>query len=168
MDLDHYTVTQVRAAATCPRIHYFDAAHTRASGSKKPTMTRIWTVGNGEAAAGGAMFHRVVERFNRQALRAPDVHVAVERAEAPAQLTQDLLKYINATCIDLVALSKKTVPLRMGFTRALHQYIGELAQILTYGRSRDIAPGKAIEFLFGDSRKRVDVTFTSPTAPAPT
>ena len=159
MDLDHYTVTQVRAAATCPRIHYFDAAHTRASGSKKPTMTRIWTVGNGEAAAGGAMFHRVVERFNRQALRAPDVHVAVERAEAPAQLTQDLLKYINATCIDLVALSKKTVPLRMGFTRALHQYIGELAQILTYGRSRDIAPGKAIEFLFGDSRKRVNVTF---------
>jgi DNA helicase HerA-like ATPase len=159
MDLDHYTVTQVRAAATCPRIHYFDAAHTRASGSKKPTMTRIWTAGNGEAAAGGAMFHRVVERFNRQALHAPDVHAAVERAEAPAQLTQDLLKYINATCIDLVALSKKTVPLRIGFTRALHLYIGELAQILTYGRSRDIAPGKAIEFLFGDSRKRVDVTF---------
>ena len=47
----------------------------------------------------------------------------------------------------------------MGFTRALHGYIGELAQIMTYGRSTGIAPDVAIDHLFGDSRKRVDVTF---------
>ena len=159
MDLDHYTVTQVRAAATCPRIHYFDAAHSRASGSRKPTVTRIWTAGNGEAAAGGGLFHRIVERFNREARNAPAVYAAVERAEAPAQLTQDLLRYINSNLIDLVAFARKPVDLRMGFTAALHLYIGELAQILTYGRSSGIAPGTAIDHLFGDSRKRVDVTF---------
>jgi hypothetical protein len=159
MDLDHYTVTQVRAAATCPRIHYFDAAHTRATGSRKPTVTRIWTAGNGEAAAGGGLFHRVVERFNREARNAPEVYAAVERAEAPAQLTQELLRYINSHCIDLVAFARKSVELRQGFTRALHVYIGELAQILTYGRSSGIASGVAIDHLFGDSRKRVDVTF---------
>jgi hypothetical protein len=159
MGLDHYTVSQVRAAAACPRIHYFDAVHTRTSGSKRPTVTRIWTVGQGEAAGGGAMFHRVVERFNREALRAPEVHAAVERAETQAQLTQDLLRYINFNLIDLEALAKKPVELKRGFTRALHLYIGELAHILTYGRSSGIGPGVAIDHLFGDTRKRVDVTF---------
>lgn len=159
MDLDHYTVTQVRVAATCPRIHYFDAAHTRATRAAKPTVTRIWTAGNGEAAAGGALFHRVVERFNREAHHAPEVHAAVERAEAPAQLTQDLLRYINFNLIDLVAFSKKSVPMRDGFAAALDLYIGELAQIITHGRSTGISPGAAIDQLFGDSRKRVDVTF---------
>lgn len=159
MDLDHYTVTQVRVAATCPRIHYFDAAHTRATGAARPTVTRIWTAGEGEAAAGGALFHRVVERFNREALDAPDVHAAVERAESSTQLTQELLRHINAHCIDLVALSKKSVEMRQGFTRALHLYIGELAFILTHRRSSGASPSVAIDELFGDSRKRVDVTF---------
>jgi hypothetical protein len=159
MHLDHYTVTQVRAAATCPRIHYFDAVQTRASGSRRPVMTRIWTAGTSEAAAGGALFHRVVERFNREARHAPEVYAAVERAEAPAQLTQDLLRYINFRCIDLAAFATKSVEMREGFTAALHLYIGELAQILTFGRSRGIAAAEAIDQFFGDSRKRVDVTF---------
>ncbi|HTE54824.1 MAG TPA: DUF87 domain-containing protein [Kofleriaceae bacterium] len=159
MDLEHYSVTQVRVAATCPRIHYFDSVHTRTSGAAKPTVTRIWTAGNGETAAGGALFHHVVERFNREALHASDVHTAVERAETAAQLTQDLLRYINKHCIDLAALTRRTVEMRKGFTAALHLYVAELAQIITHGRSSGIGAQDIIRRLFGDWRKRVDATF---------
>ena len=65
MPATHFTVSQIRAAAACPRILYFDAADARARGLKQPAVTRIWkTAQEGEGAACGTLFHAAIERFN--------------------------------------------------------------------------------------------------------
>jgi hypothetical protein len=48
MPLPHFTVSQVRVAAACPRILYFDVFHTRAKKLKQPSVTRVWKAGKGE------------------------------------------------------------------------------------------------------------------------
>jgi hypothetical protein len=69
--VDHYSVSQVRVASVCPRIHYFDIDNQRRKKLARPTVTRIWTAGERAQPGGGALFHTVVEGFNRRALRAP-------------------------------------------------------------------------------------------------
>ncbi|MGH9884225.1 MAG: PD-(D/E)XK nuclease family protein, partial [bacterium] len=156
--LERYTVSQIRVAATCPRIHYFDAAHTRANAQARPTVTRIWTAGDGEAA-GGTLFHRIVEGFNRQAATQPDVAAAIARHTDAGPLGRDLHFFINHHCIDLGALAKKSVALRQNLIGTLEQYVGELSHIIVQGLAQGIAPAQVIAQLFGDSRRRVDVTF---------
>jgi DNA helicase HerA-like ATPase len=157
--VDHFTVSQVRVAAACPRIHYFDIDNARRKGLARPTVTRIWTASDRTQMGGGALFHRVVESFNRRALRAPEVFAAVERAESAVALQQDLLRYINTTCLDTVAFAKRPVEVRQSFIAALHQYVTELSHMVMHALSLRVAAGQVIEQLFGDTRKRVDVTF---------
>ena len=77
MALVSFSVSEVRVAATCPRITYFDAEHTRRNGLKNRSMTRLWKAGGDETAC-GTLFHNAVEAFNRQALDAPEVREALD------------------------------------------------------------------------------------------
>jgi hypothetical protein len=45
-----FSVSEVRVAATCPRISYFDAESTRSKGLKTRAMTRLWKAGDEETA----------------------------------------------------------------------------------------------------------------------
>jgi CRISPR/Cas system-associated exonuclease Cas4 (RecB family) len=157
--VDHYSVSQVRVASVCPRIHYFDLDNGRRKALVRPTVTRIWTASERAQPGGGALFHNVVECFNRRALRAPEVFSAVERAESAVALQQELLRFINTTCIDTVAFAKRPVEVRQGFITALHQYVTELAHMIMHALGRRVGAAQVVEQLFGDTRKRVDVTF---------
>ena len=77
MALATFSVSEVRVAATCPRISYFDAEHTRRNGLKGRSMTRLWKAGDVESAC-GSLFHNAVEAFNRRALDAPEVRAALD------------------------------------------------------------------------------------------
>ena len=59
-----FSVSEVRVAATCPRITYFDAEHARRNGLKARPVTRLWKAGGDETAC-GSLFHRAVEAFIR-------------------------------------------------------------------------------------------------------
>ena len=159
MSLAHFSVSQVRTAATCPRIHYFDVDDARRNGIGSPRSTLVWIQGTQSKVAGGALFHNIVERFNRLAARAPEVLAAIERSEGDVELGQSLLRFVNEHCIDLVGLSARSVAMRQAFITVMHSYFGELATIVNYARSNGIAPRNIVAQLFGDARRRVDVTF---------
>jgi hypothetical protein len=158
--LARYTVSQVRVAASCPRIHYFDAEHTRRNELAKPSITRVWKndFGTGGGSGGGARFHRIIERFNGLATKAEDVRAALDTADADA-IEQAVRLFLNRECIDLEALAARPVPERQALILALSIYVRELAEIGALLRKRGVSAGDAREQLFGDQRRRVDVTF---------
>src|SRR5215831_18790594 len=87
----HFTVSQVRVAAACPRILYFDAVHTRAKKLKQPSVTRIWKAGKGdEGTACGPLFHAAVERFNDKEPANAAVRRILESAVDSSALAQEL------------------------------------------------------------------------------
>lgn len=157
--LYHFSVTQLRTAATCPRIHYFDLTRARQEGLPRPSPTRVWLAGSRVQTGGGALFHHVVERFNRLAAEAPEVLQAVEEAEGQLPLKQALMRFVNANCVDLNKLASRSVPLRQAFIATLQSYFSELAEIVNYALSNGVAPTEVVAQLFGDKRRRVDVTF---------
>ena len=55
-----FSVTEVRVAATCPRISYFDFEFTRRQHLKNRSVTRIWKTGADDTAC-GSLFHTAVE-----------------------------------------------------------------------------------------------------------
>jgi uncharacterized protein len=156
--LVHVTVSQVRVAATCPRIHYFDAEYTRRNKLAKPAMTRIWKSDGNAGAGGGARFHHIVERFNRLAMTAPEVHQALEHSDADA-IEQGVMHFLNRECIDLEALAERPVAERQALILALSTYMRELAEIGGLLRTRGTSALEVQSQLFGDQRRRVDVTF---------
>ena len=159
MSLYHYTVSRVRAAACCPRIHYFDAEDGRRKGSATRPLTRIWTEGDAGGGGGGKLFHTVVERFNREAAKNPLVSSALQDIREPLALREELMRFINTTCIDHAKLRQKSVAVRQSFVQALGQYVAEVAQMLTHAIADGVAPDDVIIQVFGDDRKRVDATF---------
>ena len=74
-----FSVSEVRVAATCPRISYFDAEYTRRNQLKAKSVTRIWKAGDAVAAC-GSLFHGAVEAFNKTAL---DLSVNMPIVTAP-------------------------------------------------------------------------------------
>ena len=159
MTLCHFSVTQLRAAATCPRIHYFDSEYTRRNALARPHQTRVWLPSDKAQVGGGTLFHHVVERFNRRAAKDRAVLAAIESAQGEVDLQQALLRYVNYECIDLEKLATYSVPLRQAFISALSQYFEELVAIINYALSNEVAASDVVLQLFGDSRRRVDVTF---------
>ncbi|MGF1466097.1 MAG: helicase HerA-like domain-containing protein [Sandaracinaceae bacterium] len=159
MTLYAYNVSQVRLAAMCPRIHYFDAEYTRRKGLQRRRQTRLWKKGDG-APAGGALFHRVVEKMARLARQAPEIREIFEKAQRPEDIHQGLGRFVHARCLDTRALAERRVEYQQGFVRALQTYLAELSELTFYGltQSRGITPDVAAEHLFGDPRKRVDVS----------
>src|SRR5262249_60026007 len=121
-----FSVSEVRVAATCPRITYFDAEHTRRHGLKSRSVTRLWKAG--AAATGwGGLFHSAVEAFNRRALDAPEVRDALSGAPDPRGIERRLRAYLNRHCVDLDALARRPPGQQQAFIRALGVYMGELA-----------------------------------------
>jgi hypothetical protein len=157
MRLHHYTVTQLRLGATCPRVHYFDAERARDKPGSKRRMTLLWKQGG--VPAGGALFHRSIEKFTRLAARAPEVLAALQSVAVPSELHEALARYFWQECLPPATLASKPVELHRGLVAALHAYLEELAHVAWYARSSGVRPQEIVEQLFGDPRKRVDVTF---------
>ncbi|MBN1608486.1 MAG: DUF853 family protein [Polyangiaceae bacterium] len=157
MPLLHYTVSLVRLAAMCPRVHYFDADHTRRHRLKQRRVTQLWK--DGGRPAGGALFHRCIEKFNRLAASAPEVSDALRDAEGPSDLHERLARFVNAQCLDLTALKDQPVEFKQGFVTAQHAYLEELANLANYALSNAVPARELRDKLFGDPRKAVDVTF---------
>lgn len=158
MRLVHFSVTQLRVAATCPRLHWFDARATASRSDGKTVVSRVWR--NGEApAGGGALFHTAIERFNAAARTSDEIKRALESAGSPEQLQQALMRWFNATCIDTDALAARPVTLVRGFIAAVQLYMEELARLAAQARASGQGADELQAQLFGDGRKRVDVTF---------
>src|SRR5947209_20303419 len=101
-----FSVSEVRVAATCPRITYFDAEQTRRNGLKSRSLTRLWKAGDAETAC-GSLFHSVVDSFNRRALNAPEVRAALDGDPDPRAVERGLRAYLNQHCVDLDALARR-------------------------------------------------------------
>jgi hypothetical protein len=153
-----FSVSEVRVAATCPRITYFDAEHTRRNGLKSRSVTRLWKTGSDETAC-GTLFHNAVEAFNRRAFDAPEVRDALGGDPAPRALERLLRAYLNRQCVDLEALALRPPAQQQAFIRAVGVYMGELADIVGDALARGKPPAEVRDQLFGDRRRRVDVTF---------
>src|SRR5688572_20321683 len=104
-----FSVSEVRVAASCPRILYFDAEKTRRENLSPRAMTRIWKAGDDESTACGALFHHSVERFNLRAHKAPEVRAVLEGPADPSAIERGLRTFLNRQCIDLDALASKDV-----------------------------------------------------------
>ncbi len=155
----HFTVTQVRVAASCPRILYFDSEWTQRKKLTTPRVTRIWKDGDAETTAGGVLFHQAVEKFNHIARTSSDVDAIVRQGDSEVKIEEKLRIFINRNCVNLEKLASKPIPLRQAFIRALAIYVRELAGIIHYAKSLELSPTEIVRNLFGDIRKRVDVTF---------
>ncbi len=159
MAIPTFTVTEVRVAATCPRISYFDAEHTRRNRLATPVVTRLWKAGDAAETACGTLFHHAVESFNRRARDAAPIREALESHREPEPLEQALRTYLNIHCIDRETLAKRPVPQQQAFIRATGVYMRELADILADALGRGREPDALLEELFGDRRRKVDVSF---------
>lgn len=153
------SVSQVRVAAACPRIAYFDAYHTRANKLAAPSVTRLWKAGESDTTALGSLFHRSIERFNRQAPKDEQLYKILNQAEGSVQLAQELSGLVYNHYVKHDQLFQAEAPQQAAFIQALHTYLNELADIINYARSQNMEIREIIEQMFGDSRRRVDVTF---------
>lgn len=158
MRLVRVNVTQLRVAATCPRLHWFDTRATAERQDGRKVVSRIWRRG-GEAPGCGALFHTAVERFNAAARSSDEVLAALEGARDAEGLQQALMRWFNGACLDLDALAARPVPLRLGFIAAVQVYMEELARLAVHAREAGLPAAELRSQLFGDARKRVDVTF---------
>src|SRR5262249_34842347 len=103
--------------------------------------------------------HNAIESFNRRALEAPDVRAAIEGPADPRAIEQQLRAYLNRECVNLDAIARKPAPQQLAFIRAVEIYMGELSEIVADARARGRPVAEVIGPLFGDRRRRVDVTF---------
>src|SRR5262249_39558234 len=123
----HFTVTQVRVAASCPRILYFDAEHTRRANLQAPSVTRIWKAGAAdEGTACGTLFHGAVEKFNNRAAADPDVRDLLRTVRDPIELARKLVNHVYWNHVNQDALFQKTGEQQAAFLSALNVYVGEL------------------------------------------
>jgi hypothetical protein len=158
MTLYHFSVTQLRIAATCPRIHYFDVEYSRARGLKTPACSRIWKTGRSEAA-GGNFFHNIIDRFNSLAASSPEIETVLERATELDTLWEGLMQFLMANCVPQEALLEKSAILGLNLSRVLQRYLREVAELLLQARGVGIPPKAVLQEVFGDPRRRIDVTF---------
>jgi CRISPR/Cas system-associated exonuclease Cas4 (RecB family) len=160
-----FTVTQVRIAASCPRILYFDSDYTRRRKLKQPSITRIWKGDQqAESTACGPLFHDAIERFNSQAAADDVVQQLLKVAPDAEVLIQHLLSHIFRRYVPREALFQKTGAQQEAFMNALRRYVGELADILAYAVAQGKPGPEILDYMFGDTRRKVDVTF--PVGPA--
>ena len=161
MSTARFTVTQIRVAASCPRILYFDAEHTRRHGLKTPSVTRIWKSGAGnETTACGPLFHQTIEKFNSEAAADPAVRELLRSAEGADAIRQGLSNHVYWNCLDRDVLFEKSGPQQQAFMGALGVCLGELADMLAFALKIGRPLDEILNEMFGDRRRRVDATFT--------
>lgn len=157
----HFTVSQIRSAAACPRILYFDCAHSRAHGLPQPATSRIWKPGQDEqTTACGALFHAAIEQFNGKAATDPAVRALLTASRDSAALAQGLLALIYHKHVKCEALFQKSAVQQKAFLATLRRYVEELADILVHARDCGKTADEIMEEMFADRRRRVDVTFS--------
>jgi len=141
MRVTDFNVSQVRTAAVCPRVFYFDAEYNRRVRPKSPAITRIGSAGQAETTACGTLFHAAIEKLNRTACQDPEVRRLAATPDGPEHLHRNLLAHIYRTRVDQEGLFRKSAPEQEAFMNVLRGYVGELADILCYALSR----GKPVE-----------------------
>lgn len=167
--MDQFSVTEARTAIACPRIFYFDERRFRDGNVRNKRVTRIWTSTIGEVVPSGSLFHQTVERFNATALRAEGLRQAmvdVSRqpiadpaiADPVQHVWEAAMRFLNANVLPIKA-TKQTAAQQAAFVRAVHQYVRELAEVMVYAVRAGRGVEETLSEFFGDSRKRVDVTF---------
>ncbi len=155
----HFTASQVRVAASCPRILYFDALENRRRNPATPRITRIWEKSESEATAGGSLFHATVEKFNRLAATGDAVRQVVRRSSGRDELLQSAMAFLRSDCLNQDQLLRKSTEIIANFSRCIETYMGELADIIHYAKTIGKDPDEIVDQLFADMPKRVDVTF---------
>ncbi|WP_182870933.1 PD-(D/E)XK nuclease family protein [Rhodopirellula sp. JC639] len=155
----HFTVTQVRQAAACPRLLHLDGLYTRQRKLKKPRVTRIWQESGGhQVGALGTLFHQAVEKFNDSGTRSrrlKELLLNPPAADKVGDVVRDLiLLHVNQKQLTLASPQQ-----RDNFHSALSCYTAEFAEILLAGLQSHGSVDRLIDQLFGDRRKSVDVTF---------
>jgi uncharacterized protein len=159
-NLVHFNVSQVRVAATCPRIFYFDLQEARKRRGVRPRTTRIWKEGGSDVTACGTLFHNAIEAFNEKAASSPEMLALLKNGAAGAgQLDQAILQHIYMRYVKLAELRKAGGAQQQAFIQALTIYVRELSDILSYALDHRTAAEAIVEQMFGDRRRRVDVTF---------
>ena len=155
----HFTVSQIRVAASCPRILYFDSLENRRRKLITPRITRIWEKGDSETTAGGSLFHATVEKFNRLAGKGDAVRQIVQRTSSKDELLHSIMAFLRKECLNRSQLLKKSPEIIANFSRCFETYMGELADIIHYAKSIKKDSDEIVDQLFADMPKRVDVTF---------
>jgi len=153
----HYNVSQVRVAASCPRIHFFDMQRARRTG--KNLITRIWERGSASSTAGGSLFHATIEKLNKLAATDNEILAIVRNNSQRDGLLPALLGYLKRSCLNRPQFSKQSPEVMLNFNQCITTYLGELADILVYGHVQGKTAEEMVERLFADLPKRVDVTF---------
>ncbi len=154
-----FTASQVRVAATCPRIFHFDVLETRRRRLRTPAVTRIWKLGESDSTACGTLFHASIEQFHRRAARTRLVHRLLAEAPGGAALGRAVQQYVYDRCVNHDRLYAASPRQQEGFVAALTRYLEEVADILDFGRRSGLSAEEIVAWLFGDERRRVDVTF---------
>ncbi|MFO0946744.1 MAG: DUF87 domain-containing protein [Planctomycetota bacterium] len=154
MPLAHFSVSQVRVAATCPRVFYFDSTKTGGGSS-----TLVWVRGARNATAAGQLFHHAIEAFNGQVLKDDAVKEMLLKAPSSEELQTQLLSHVYSRFVNRDALLKKTGDEQSRFMAALRGYVGELAEVLFFAVGEKRPAHEILDEVFGDRRRRVDVTF---------
>jgi len=155
----HFSVSQIRVAASCPRILYFDAIENRRRKSLPPRITRIWEKSDSETTAGGSLFHATVEKFNRLAGKGDAVRQIVRRTSNKEELLHSLMEFLKKECLNRSQLLNKSPETIANFSKCIETYMGELADIIHYAKAIKKDPDEIVDQLFADMPKRVDVTF---------
>ncbi len=158
MAVPSFTVSQVRVAATCPRIAYFDAEASRRAPEQPRRVTRLWKAGDSETAC-GTLFHSAIDRFNRRAFHSREVREALDAGPDARAVERGLRTFLNRECVNLASVAKKPPGQQAGFVHAVEIYMRELADIVGDALKRGRPAGEILGDLFGDRRRQVNATF---------
>ncbi|MCA9080450.1 MAG: DUF853 family protein [Planctomycetaceae bacterium] len=153
----HFTVSQIRLAAACPRIIHFDAVRSRTSRRRTPQVTQLWQ-GPAGATAGGALFHAAVEKFNRLAYQQPVLRTLIAETHERDELFRGIMRWFNEAALNRDALYEKSAELIVNFTNCVETYLRELTDIIHFGRQSGREPEDIVTQLFAPLPKKVDVT----------
>ncbi len=79
--------------------------------------------------------------------------------DAVDQVWSAAMMFLNSHVLNSEAVARQSAPQQHAFVRAVHQYIHELSEVMVYSVRAGRGVDETLNEFFGDSRKRVDVTF---------
>ncbi|ADV62084.1 AAA ATPase [Isosphaera pallida ATCC 43644] len=164
-----FSVSQVRSAATCPRLFYFDTVKSRVEGLGRTYVTRVWKSSD-RITACGSLFHNAVAQFQKHASSNPELCDATEftyHNPTTSPPTQDhpvfraASKLLSNHCINLSVFHTRSPDQKAAFTQAVNHYLRELVEIIRHAANDPTRPSpeQLLLELFGDTRRAVNVTF---------